>query len=151
MRKWVIIGLILVLLFFIAMGTIVFTHSSYPERAILGEWKEVSWVYQLSNNKKTKAISTEERFSMLNHLVVHEYENWTFTTNYQLKLHQKDGNEHYSKWRLKGRGHILTIENKAKLTETYSIEALNKNQLLLHFQTDNQARGIVKITLQKVS
>lgn len=136
-----------------SFGYYVFSHSSYPEAAIIGEWKEVSWVYDRNNvgEKVKQVIETEERIDIANHLVIHEFENWTFRKNYSIKLHERTGKEHLAKWRLKDRGRILTLLNDDGTSEVYSVESLKKNELVLHFDTDVHARGIVKITLKKMN
>lgn len=136
-----------------SFGYYVFSHASYPEAAIIGEWKEVSWVYDRNNvgEKVKQVIETEERIDIANHLVIHEFENWTFRKNYSIKLHERTGKEHLAKWRLKDRGRILTLLNDDGTSEVYSVESLKKNELVLHFDTDVHARGIVKITLKKIN
>jgi hypothetical protein len=134
-----------------SFGYFVFTHSNYPEQAIIGEWKEVSWVYDRhSDDSKVKQeLGVTERSDIANHLVIHEFENWTFKLNYKLKLHERSGKEHSIKWRLKDRGRVLTLLNEDGTHEVYSVESLKENILVLHFDTDVHARGIVKITLKK--
>ena|SRR6218665_2248699 len=151
--KWkLIIAVFLVVLGLGTSGYYVFSHSSYPEKAIVGEWKEVSWVYDRNNdNEKVKQeIDATERESIANHLVIHQFENWTFRPGKKIKLHERNGKEHYAKWLMKDRGRILMIENPDGTHEVYSVESLKKNELVLHFETDVHARGIVKITLKKI-
>ncbi len=152
MKTRLIISVLLVVSGLSAFGYYVFSHSYYPEKAILGEWKEVSWVYDRNNdNQKVKQeIGSEERASIANHLVVHQFENWTFKSGKRIKLHEKSGREHYAKWIMKDRGRILMLENPDGTHEVYSVESLKKNELVLHFETDVHARGIVKITLKKI-
>jgi hypothetical protein len=153
MKGKLVISACIAVLTLSSFGYYVFSHSSYPETAIIGEWKEVSWVYDRNNadEKVKKEIGTDERIDIANHLVIHEFENWTFMKNYRLKLHEQNGKEHLAKWHLKGRGRILTLLNDDGSTEVYSIESLKENELVLHFETDVHARGIVKITLKKLN
>lgn len=152
MNKKIIIVALLMLITLSSFGYYVFSHANYPEKAIVGEWKEVSWVYDRNNihEKVKQEIETDERVDIANHLVVHEFENWTFRNNYSIKLHERNGKEHIAKWRLKDRGRILTLINEDGIQEIYSVESLKKNELVLHFDTDVHARGIVKITLKKL-
>ncbi|WP_341904353.1 hypothetical protein [Fluviicola taffensis] len=153
MKRKLVISACLAVLTLSSFGYYVFSHSSYPEAAIVGEWKEVSWVYDRNNvgEKVKQVIDAEERMDIANHLVIHEFENWTFRKNYSIKLHERTGKEHQAKWRLKDRGRILTLLNDDGTTEVYSVESLKKNELILHFDTDVHARGIVKITLKKMN
>ncbi len=153
MNRKLIISSLIALITLSSFGYYVFSHSYYPERAILGEWKEVSWVYDRNdlNQKVKQEIDTNERADIANHLVIHQFENWTFKKDYSIKLHERTGNEHVAKWRLKDRGRILTIINDDGTHEAYSVESMKKDELVLHFDTDVHARGIVKITLKKVN
>jgi len=152
MKTRLYISVIFVLSCLSVFGYYVFSHSHYPEKAIIGEWKEVSWVYDRNNdNEKVKQeIDEDERASIANHLVVHQFENWTFGPEKKIKLHERNGNEHYAKWLMKDRGRILMLTNPDGTQEVYSVESLKKNELVLHFETDVHARGIVKITLKKI-
>jgi hypothetical protein len=153
MKRKLVISACIAVLTLSSFGYYVFSHSAYPETAILGEWKEISWVYDRNNadEKVKQEIGTDERIDIANHLVVHEFENWTFMKNYRIKLHEQSGKEHLAKWRLKDRGRILTLLNDDGTTEVYSVESLRKDELVLHFETDVHARGIVKITLKKIN
>lgn len=152
MRTKIYIIALAVVFFLSSFGYYVFSHSYYPEKAIIGEWREVSWVYDRNNdNARVKQeITEEERENIANHLVIHEFENWTFNENYGLKLHEKNGREHVVKWLLKDRGRILQLINEDGTQEVYSVESLKKDELILHFDTDVHARGIVKITMKKI-
>lgn len=152
MKRKLVISACIAVLSLSSFGYYVFSHSSYPEAAIVGEWKEVSWVYDRNNvdEKVKQEIGADERIDIANHLVIHEFENWTFRKNYSIKLHERTGKEHQAKWRLKDRGRILTLLNDDGTNEVYSVESLKKNELILHFDTDVHARGIVKITLRKI-
>ncbi|MGV3611537.1 MAG: lipocalin family protein [Fluviicola sp.] len=152
MNRKLVISAFVAVITLSSFGYYVFSHSAYPEVAIVGEWKEVSWVYDRNNvdEKVKQEIDADERVDIANHLVIHEFENWTFRKNYSIKLHEQCGKEHEAKWRLKDRGRILTLLNDDGTTEVYSVESLKKNELVLHFDTDVHARGIVKITLKKI-
>ena len=152
MKRKLVISAVVALLTLSSFGYYVFSHAAYPEVAIVGEWKEISWVYDRNNvdEKVKQEINADEREDIANHLVIHEFENWTFRKNYSIKLHERNGKEHEAVWRLKDRGRILTLLNSDGTMEVYSVESLKKNELVLHFDTDVHARGIVKITLRKI-
>lgn len=153
MRAKIFLTAILPIVALVCFGYYVFNHSNYPEKAIVGEWKESSWVYDRNNDhsKVKQEIGAEERYDIANHLVIHEFENWTFHNDYSIRLHERNGKEHHAKWRLKDRGRILTLMNDDGTNEVYSIETLKKNKLVLHFETNVHVRGIVKITLKKIN
>lgn len=153
MKRKLVISACIAVLTLSSFGYYVFSHASYPEKAIMGKWKEVSWVYDRNNvgEKVKQEIDEEERIDIANHLVIHEFENWTFRKDYSIKLHERTGKVHQAKWRLKDRGRILTLLNDNGTSEVYSVESLKENELVLHFDTDVHARGIVKITLKKIN
>ena len=137
---------------FIMLGVWIFNHHQHPEQAILGTWKEVDWVYAKVNGKKKavqQALTSEERYEVANHLVIHKFENWTFFEDRTVRLHEASGSEHKAKWRISGRGHILKIINPDETVEVYQIETLTQHRLILHFETNVHARGIVKITFKR--
>lgn len=135
------------------LGVWIFNHQHHPENAIVGTWEEVNWQYAKVNGKSNQGIqkiSPEERYEIANHLVVHAFETWSFGDN-EVVLHKKNGQKHRAKWMLSGRGHILKMTNPDQTTEVYQIEQLSKNILVLHFETNVHARGIVKITLKRTN
>lgn len=143
---------ILLLIGLISLGIWIFNHQQHPENAILGTWKEEHWVYAKVDGKQKgtmKKISSGERYEIANHLVIHAFENWTFSKDRTLRLHEQDGQEHMATWSLSGRGHMLRIHNPDGSQEVYQIETLNKRRLVLHFETNVHARGIVKITFKR--
>jgi hypothetical protein len=128
---------------------------NHPEKELLGIWDEVDWQYDKVDKLQgsTSVLKEKLRFDIKNQisndLIIHEAEQWHFKNNGNLILKNKDGNEEVVEWRLKGRGHILKIKHISGLVEYYQIHQLDKNTLLLHFENDNHARGLVKITFKK--
>ncbi len=153
MKTKLIIGVLGLMLLLTAFGCYVFSHSAYPEKAIIGEWKEVSWTYDKVDldDKVKQPVSDNDRYTIANHLVIHKFENWTFGKDYKVKLHRQHRDEHFAKWQLKDRGRILQLINPDGSTEVYSVQKLKNSELVLHFETDTHVRGIVKITLKKVT
>lgn len=152
MKKSTYLLVISFLLGFLVLGIWIFNHKQHPENAILGTWQEVDWVYAKVNgdtNATQRQIEAEERYEIANHLVIHAFENWTFKSDRTVRLHEKNGTEHIAQWRLSGRGHILKIVNPDGTHEIYQIETLTKRKLVLHFDTNVHARGIVKITFKR--
>jgi len=128
------------------------TNGNHPEEAILGEWQEVSWTYDKvdEHQKVRQHLTAAEREGIANHLVVHKYENWVFSKPYALTLIKRHERNNQIQWRLKDRGRILQLHNADGTCETYSVESLRDEELVLHFETDVHARGIVKIRLKKI-
>jgi len=146
---------------FISLGLVfsafVFSgHLSHPENSLLGTWKEVSWTYEKVDLPEIRDTSSdgflEEQLKneISKDLIIHKSEFWTFERNAGLKLSKKGQDDQQLSWRLKGRGHILKIKHDDSIHEVYQIKELSANKLVLHFENDMHARGIVRIEFEKI-
>ena len=134
----------------------VFAFSSglkHPEKAILGEWKEVSWTYERIGKGNHKSgiidLETSVKQEISKDLIIHESEKWRFSPNAKLTLLKKTQAPHRIKWRLKGRGHVLKLTYANNLTEYYNIHELTDRKMVLHFENEVHARSIVKIVFRR--
>ncbi|CAN5471234.1 hypothetical protein BH23BAC1_BH23BAC1_20550 [soil metagenome] len=127
--------------------------SPSPEILILGEWKELTWEYEKVNktgdNIVYKNIPDEVKKSIEENLVIHEAETWEFLPRGKLRL-SGDNIDKTVDWRIKGRGDILQLKYEDGLTEDYILTQLNDEVMYLNFETDVQARGIAKLTFEKI-
>jgi len=140
--------------------TLIVTASTgqlkHPEELITGTWKEVSWQYAKKDNNKDstidvpKVLDEQMKESISDGLHIHQSETWTFDKNTSLKLEKKNQNPTLLNWRMKGRGHILKLHYANESKEYYQIRELTKDKLVLNFENDTHARGIVEIVLVKV-
>ena len=126
----------------------------HPEKAILGTWKEVYWKYELVDSQKKGKKDPREPDTSLTHdifskLMIHKSENWSFSNNSGLTLQKENKKPVKVKWRLKGRGHILKLTYAGDTMEYYQIKELTDKKMVLHFENDVHARGIVKIVFIK--
>lgn len=128
--------------------------SPSPEAMILGEWKELSWTYERvdlpANDVIDKTITSNVKEAIGNRLVIHQAERWQFYPNGDLLL-ISDAGERKVKWQIKGRGHILQLIYDKDTAENYVLADLNNGQMNLHFETDIQARGIAKLTFERLN
>jgi hypothetical protein len=124
-----------------------------PESVILGEWKELSWEYEKVNKTedsiKYKSVTDEVKKIAGENLIIHEAETWHFLPNRRLRLVSDEG-EKVVHWRIKGRGHILQLRYDDDVVENYSLYELDNNRMVLNFEIDLQARGIAKLTFEKI-
>jgi hypothetical protein len=132
---------------------ILINFSSSPERQILGEWDELTWEYERVNitsedSLDRKAITDDVKELIGQDLVIHQAEKWVFLPNGRLKL-ISENEEKTIGWRLKGRGHILQLKYSNDTVENYSLTELDKNRMVLNFESDVHARGIAKLTFEK--
>jgi hypothetical protein len=139
----------LVVTFFVLL----FNYSPSPEIIILGEWKELTWEYEkvdkAGNEVVYKNIPEEVKNTIAENLVIHEAETWEFLPHGKLKL-SGENIEKTVNWRIKGRGDILQIKYDDGITENYILSELNKNKMNLNFETEVHARGIAKLTFEKI-
>lgn len=132
-------------------------NLKHPDSLISGRWKEVSWQYNKLDNSddphvsETKIpMSDELKTSISEGLHIHQSEIWTFNENSSLILEKPNEKATKLNWKLKGRGHILKIHRSNQQNEFYQIRKLSKDKMVLHFENDLHARGIVQIVLKKI-
>lgn len=149
--KKIFIGLTVILLVSMVSSLFIFGKLKHPEKAILGTWKEVSWNYELVDSSKNELsdLDTSLEHDIFKDLIIHKSENWNFNPNSKLVLQKENQDPVNLKWKLKGRGHILKLSYAGKTMEYYQIKELTDKRMVLHFENDVHARGIVKIVFEK--
>ncbi|GGZ12948.1 hypothetical protein GCM10007049_00860 [Echinicola pacifica] len=130
------------------------SHHS-PDERLVGRWREISWQYEKLDSPSTAsdasifAISEHIKREISRDLVIHQAETWEILPHGQMQLHLQGGEIKALDWRLKGRGHILKLMGKNRPLEHYQIQKLNGDSLEVHFNSDLQTRGIIKMTFVK--
>lgn len=139
---------------------LLFFSSASPENLILGKWKEISWEYEKvensdaknsENNSLSKTITENVKREIIENLIIHEAEEWEFTPDGELILKTLDGPIQKLTWKLKGRGHILKLYHQNKQIEFYNLYEIGKDEMVLYFDCDIRAKGIVKMTFKKLN
>ncbi len=122
-----------------------------PETVILGEWKELAWEYEISEHPIVDSTLGIVNLSSDNEecTIFHKAEKWQFLPNGQLKLFSSSLNETVN-WSIKGRGNILQLKHKNGTTESYNLTNLDATNMILNFESDVHARGIAKLTFEKL-
>ncbi len=146
--------IVLICTFLLVIGFIVSIVNTIvldsPTKHIEGSWKEMSWEYEKSENATVdKKISDAIKTEIYKELIIHEAEVWSFLPNGNLELTSDKNNETLS-WTMKGRGNILELSHNATKFEHYNIQILDNNKMILYFNTDIQAKGIVKMIFEKI-
>jgi len=131
----------------IILATVILNNNSSPNEELLGKWEEVSWHYEKAPQRTGKEISSDQLTEITKNLIIHEAEIWEFKPNGNAILYNKDSAEKLT-WTLKGRGHILKLNHKNS-SEYYQLYHVSEDKLVVHFHTELQAKGIVKMTFQK--
>jgi hypothetical protein len=135
---------------------VLMSYLNHPEKSIVGTWKEVSWMYEKVDLPKDKDsvmnvfLEDQLKNEITKDLVIHKSETWRFDKNSRLTLLKEGNVKEILKWRLKGRGHILKLKHEGNTLEFYQIKELTNDKLVLHFENDMHARGIVRIEFQKI-
>ncbi|MCH7396371.1 hypothetical protein MM236_00150 [Belliella sp. DSM 107340] len=130
--------------------------GNQPMNDIIGEWKEVSWDYEKvdflnqSDSLTIDEVMDQTKVQLGENFVIHKSEVWEFIDDNTLKVGFEDGKEEFVDWKLKSKGDILKLTHNDKISEYYTIKELNRDRLVLHFHVDLNARGIVKLTFEKI-
>ena len=124
-----------------------------PERLLMGRWQESAWSYErldLPEAEVDSWSSTADLVRQMDRRIVrHEAESWQFFPDGTLLISGRDGKRQRAQWRLKGRGHVLTIlADHENGLEVYDIKELNENELVLHYEIGMEVRGIAKLNFR---
>lgn len=148
-----IIGAIIVLS---GVALSVVLSGAHPERRLLGEWKEVSWSYEKIDPThhdiaKGASLSEELRKEITKGLVIHESETWRFAPASELVLRKNGSRNDTLQWKLKGHGHMLQLVFGDAHEEVYQLRELKEDEMVLQFNNDMIARGVVRIVFKRVT
>ena len=138
-----------------ALFMLLLWQDKSPDKKIVGKWREVSWEYEKVNRENAqlpdKRIHDHVRNELAQDLIIHRAETWEFLPNGTLLLHKGDGSKVRLDWKLKGRGHILKLNYANKKTEYYDLSELSREGMTLYFDIEIQAKGIVRMTFEKIT
>jgi hypothetical protein len=128
----------------------------HPELRIEGEWREVYWSYEKADPCATDIgpgawLDEQLRREVSKGLLIHESEQWRFEPDGRLVLRKSGTATDTVQWRLKGRGHLLELVFGDAHQEHYQIRSLSDQELVLQFNSDLVARGIVKIVFNRTA
>ncbi len=128
--------------------------GEHPERLLMGRWRESGWEYEKLAGKP--AVTTKwidgidlPAFSP-RRIVHHEAEYWDFSPNGSLLIKKLDGTSALARWRLKGRGHVLTVRAPQAEFEVYDVKQLDRREMVLNYDVGMEVRGIARLTFQRV-
>lgn len=153
-RPRIIAPLALLLLTLPLMALILVAFGSRPEQRLLGSWEEVAWSYE-KLDPASAAVGTGEtlgdelRKEITQGLVIHESEYWQFGTGAALVLRRAGTRSDTIRWRLKGHGHMLELVFGDAHQEVYKVRELTDDRMVLQFNNDMIARGVVRIEFKR--
>jgi hypothetical protein len=114
-----------------------------PERSIVGDWKAISHEYVKSD--AGAAMSHLES----NNAELPAADTWRFNENNTLYFIKGDKVIDSAEWKLKGRGHLVSILYHERATEKYQIRQLSKEELVIYYNLKKDIRAIAKIEFQR--
>lgn len=126
-----------------------------PEAQLLGQWEEVSWTYEKVDPAPLDVstgvlIGQELRNEITKGLVIHESETWRFEPGAALVLQKNGERDDTLQWKLKGYGRMLELVYGDKHHEVYKVREVKNDEMVLQFNNDMIARGVVRIVLKRV-
>ncbi|MEZ0451568.1 hypothetical protein ACR78Z_02625 [Sphingobacterium thalpophilum] len=142
-----------VLLTFLLLGaTSMVMFYENPERLLEGEWEEQGWYFEKVEKsplfQKQAVIHERIKDAAIAHLPPLKDGLWHFEKMGEKNFIAYHEDKQYN-WFLKGRGHILELRKNNQLVESFVIQKLDKDQLVLHLNLDIQTKGIARIVLKK--
>lgn len=142
--------------FVIGFFIIMLFSSANPENEIVGRWEEIKWEYEKVDKdngdslNSNKSISEKIKREITRGLIIHEAEVWQFNSNGGLLLAKETGPLEQLDWKLKGRGHILKLKHETGQIEYYNLYHIDQNKMILYFDSDIHAKGIVKMIFRRI-
>ncbi|MFZ4861117.1 hypothetical protein ACL9RF_02940 [Sphingobacterium sp. Mn56C] len=153
MNRNVLLKITYALLAVLMLSTLsVVIYYESPERLIQGEWVETTW--RIEKDNAAKAIDLESPlYQNLKQEILRDVQLlhrgvWRFSDNGKLQSN-KGNNSESLEWFIKGRGHILELKRNGKSIESFQIQTINQNKLVLHLNFDLQVKGIMEIVLER--
>jgi hypothetical protein len=125
-----------------------------PEALLIGCWAETEWTYERADTNGAASRWNDGirvRQYPDRQVLRHEAEAWEFRPRAELAIRDLAGEVHQAHWRLKGRGHVLTIRHDDEHFEVYDIKELSRDKLALHFDMGMEVRGIARLEFERTS
>lgn len=145
------INYLFIALLLIGSSLIVMYHES-PERLIQGEWVEKEWRLE-KDNASPELASNSQLQEGLRKEILRDFEElhlgvWKFEKDRTL-LSADPRQDSEIEWLVKGRGHVLELKKEGKQIESFQIQQISHDKLVLHLNFDLQVKGIIEIVLER--
>lgn len=141
--------LVLVLLLFSSRMILLYEN---PESMIEGEWNEVGWYFEKVDEdtyfSKYSKIKEELKQEVIQDLAPLKDGKWHFVRS-ELKNYLSHHDTIKYGWYIKGRGHVLELRKDDVLVESFIIQEISNDKMVLHLNLDLQTKGIAKIVLKR--
>lgn len=145
------INYIFIALLLIGSSLVVMYHEN-PERLIQGEWVEKEWRLE-KDNASGELASNSQLQEGLRKEILQDFQElhlgvWKFEGNRSL-LSADPNQSSDIEWLIKGRGHVLELRKNGKQMESFQIQQISDDRLVLHLNFDLQVKGIIEIVLER--
>ncbi len=125
-----------------------------PEKTLVGCWKEVDARYEkLPKDGRVNRLWSDGvrvRDYPTRDILRHESEAWEFRPGGEVQILGRNGKATKGRWRLKGRGHVMTVRFPAtQAFEVYDIKELDQDRLVLHYDSGMEVRGVARLEFQR--
>jgi hypothetical protein len=122
---------------------------------LVGCWRESEWKFERVDGdvRSMGRWSDGVRLRAYPDRLVaqHEAETWVFRDDRILEIVSRSGQRKRARYRLKGRGHMLTLRpSGASGLEVYKLEDLDGDRLVLDYDVGMEVRGIARLTFERV-
>ena len=123
-----------------------------PEAQLVGRWQQSGWAYEKLDSPEARPECSYGRHIEAfegRSIARHEVEYWEATDDGMLEVVLSNGTHRMGRWRLKGRGHMLTIRYGDGSVEVYDIKELDTARLTLRFDLGVEVRGIARFDFRR--
>jgi hypothetical protein len=132
--------------------------GDHPEELLTTRWQESGWEYEKLDTHSPaqgKWIDGIDFAAYADRRIVrHEAEYWEFRPDGTLIIAKRDGSHVQARWRLKGRGHVLTVREPESVggggAEIYDVKELTRDELVLNYDIGMEVRGIARLTFRRL-
>lgn len=123
-----------------------------PEELIAEKWVESSWSYEKLDRPTDEMRRFEGiRIAAFEGRAVfrHEAEYWRLYPDGRFEISLSSGEMLRGRWRLKGRGHILTLRHERGGVEVFDVKDISADRLVLNFDLGMEVRGVGSLTFRR--
>jgi hypothetical protein len=124
-----------------------------PEDLLTERWVETSWSFEKSSGSSNNSRRDGIRMQALegHRYFRHEAEYWRFHPDRTFEIKLENGEKQVGRWRLKGRGHVLTLRYASGHQEAFDVRELNENELVLHAHAGMEARSVARLIFKRAT
>lgn len=114
----------------------------------MDKWQEIRWSYEKLDQPRPEVQRIDGiRLEVFEQRTIahHEAEYWSFHSDRSFHIALRDGARRTGRWRLKGRGHILTLRYADGTVEVYDVKEIDRERLVLNLDLGMEVRGIARL------